>query len=321
LSERIMIVDQLNMFFRAYIVDPSISSNGQPIGGLKGSLKILQKLCREVKPDKVFICWDGPGGSAKRKLIKKDYKDGRKPIRLNREIKNLSDGEELENKIWQQTRLVDYFNYLPICQFMFPGVEADDVIAYVTKLKKYKDCEKVIVSSDKDFFQLLDDKTVLFRPVQKEVMNKLGLIEKFDIHPNNFAIARAIAGDKSDNLGGVPGLGLKTVSKRFPFLREERSYNIKDILGYCKESAPESSVKAYDRVLEYNDVLNRNYKMMQLYSPMIDVDSKKVVRQTVEGASLDFNKTQIKKMMIEDGMGEYNWFELFSTMNRISSTK
>jgi hypothetical protein len=321
LSERIMIVDQLNMFFRAYIVDPSISSNGQPIGGLKGSLKILQKLCREIKPDKVFICWDGPGGSAKRKLLKKDYKDGRKPIRLNREIKNLSDSEELENKIWQQTRLVDYFNQMPICQFMFPGVEADDVIAYVKKLKKYENCEKVIVSSDKDFFQLLDDKTVLFRPVQKEVMNKPALIEKFEIHPNNFAIARAIAGDKSDNLGGVPGLGLKTVSKRFPFLCEERSYNIEDILDYCKESSPDSKIKAYDRILEYDNVLNRNYKMMQLYSPMIDVESKKTIRHVAEEASLDFNKTQIKKMMIEDGMGEYNWFELFSTMNRISSTK
>ena len=54
--------------------------------------------------------------------------------------------------------------------------------------------------------------------------------------------------------------------------------------------------------------------MMQLYSPMMDIDSKKIVRQTVKGASMDFNKTQIKKMMIEDGMGDYSWFDLFSTM-------
>ena len=71
--ERIMIVDMLNMYYRAYIVDPSLSSNGQPIGGIKGSLKILQKLCREVKPTKVYICWDGREGSSKRRKTIKEY--------------------------------------------------------------------------------------------------------------------------------------------------------------------------------------------------------------------------------------------------------
>ena len=58
--KRVMIVDALNMYFRAYIVDPSLSTNGQPIGGVKGFLKILQKLSRELRPDLVVIAWDGP---------------------------------------------------------------------------------------------------------------------------------------------------------------------------------------------------------------------------------------------------------------------
>ena len=70
MSKRILVIDQLNMFFRAYIVDPSLSENGQPIGGLKGTLKIMQKLLRETKPDKIIICWDGAGGSKKRRSIK-----------------------------------------------------------------------------------------------------------------------------------------------------------------------------------------------------------------------------------------------------------
>jgi len=65
---RVLIIDALNMYFRAYIVDPSLSSNGQPIGGVKGFLKILQKLVRETKPDQIVIAWDGAGGSQKRKL-------------------------------------------------------------------------------------------------------------------------------------------------------------------------------------------------------------------------------------------------------------
>ena len=64
--KRVLIVDALNAYLRAYIVDPSLSSNGQPIGGVKGFLKILQKLVRETKPDQVVVAWDGPGGSRKR---------------------------------------------------------------------------------------------------------------------------------------------------------------------------------------------------------------------------------------------------------------
>ena len=71
--KRLLVIDALNMYFRAYIVDPSLSTNGQPIGGLKGFLKILQKLVPETKPDGIVICWDGPGGSQRRKSMVKTY--------------------------------------------------------------------------------------------------------------------------------------------------------------------------------------------------------------------------------------------------------
>ena len=227
--KRVLIIDALNMYFRAYIVDPSLSTNGQPIGGVKGFLKILQKLVRETKPDHIVIAWDGAGGSQKRKSVNKGYKEGRKPIRLNRDIRNLSENEEMENKIWQQTRLIEYLNELPISQTMLPAVEADDVIAYVSKLGHFADWQKVIVSSDKDFFQLCDDNTVVFRPIQKQIMNTKRLVDEFSIHPNNMALARAIAGDKSDNLPGVAGVGLGTIKKRFEFFADEEFCTINNL--------------------------------------------------------------------------------------------
>ena len=102
--KRLLIIDALNMYFRAYIVDPSLSTNGQPIGGVKGFLKILQKLVRDTKPDEIAICWDGEGGSQKRKTKNKGYKEGRKPIRLNRDIRNLSENEEIANKILKEIK-------------------------------------------------------------------------------------------------------------------------------------------------------------------------------------------------------------------------
>ena len=83
-SKRVMIIDALNAYLRAYIVDPSLSMSGNPIGGIKGFFKILQKLVREIKPDEILIIWDGPNGSSKRKAIDKNYKAGRKPLRLTK---------------------------------------------------------------------------------------------------------------------------------------------------------------------------------------------------------------------------------------------
>lgn len=317
-SKRVLIVDQLNLFFRNYIVNPSLSINGAPIGGLKGCFQSLQKVIRESKPDMVIVCWDGAGGSAKRKSIKKDYKAGRKPIRLNRGVRNMTRNEELENKIWQQTRLVDYYNQTPIVQFMFDGVEADDIIAYVCRSKELANYEKIVMSSDKDFFQLLDGKTVLYRPIQKEVLSKNSILDKFDIHPNNFAIARALAGDKSDNLEGVGGVGLKTAAKRFPFLKEEKAMTIDGMLEYCRDQLAETSVKAYTSVLENTEILERNYRMMQLYAPMLTIDAKKTIKETLKNPDYSFNKTEIIKMMIKDGFGEVNFIELFQHFNKIS---
>ena len=151
-QKRVLIIDALNLYLRAYIMDPSLTMQGEPCGGIKGSLKILQKLVRESKPNEIVIVWDGPDGSRKRKALNKNYKAGRKPIRLNRAVKNLTEDEEMRNKVWQQIRLMEYLNEMPIIQTIIPEVEADDVISYLTRLSHYKGWQKVIISNDKDFY-------------------------------------------------------------------------------------------------------------------------------------------------------------------------
>jgi len=312
--KRVLIVDALNMYFRAYIVDPSLSSNGQPVGGFKGFLKILNKLVREISPDQIVICWDGPGGSRKRKSVNKGYKEGRSPIRLNRDIRNLTEAEELNNKIWQQTRLYEYLNEMPIVQFMFEDIEADDLISYVVNSPHFSDDQKVIVSSDKDFFQLLDDHTILYRPVQKEVLNKNSVVEKFNIHPNNFALARAMTGDKSDNLAGVGGVGLATISKRIPFLTEEKSYTIEEVLEHCRNV--DSKLKCFSSILEGEETIRQNYKLMQLYSPSVSVQVKQQMHNVLEENVPQFNKTKIRTMFIQDGIGELILTDLFTNFKK-----
>jgi DNA polymerase-1 len=314
--KRVLILDALNAYLRAYIVDPSLSVHGQPIGGLRGFLKILQKLVREMQPDQVVVIWDGPNGSKKRKLMDKNYKAGRKPIRLNRAYHNLTDDEELKNKIWQQGRIIEYLNQMPIIQSMIEEVEADDIIAYVSQMSYYKGWQKIIVSNDKDFMQLCDGETVLWRPTQNEMLNKNRIVEQLGIHPTNMAMARAIIGDTSDNLPGIKGAGFATVKKRLDFLAEERYYNIDEVVEYC-ENVP-SNLSFFKKIVEDKALIEKNYKMMQLYSPQLSVQAKDRVKYAVENFECEFNKTQIIGMMKDDGIGALNWDDLKVHLNKIS---
>jgi len=315
-NKRVMIVDALNMYFRAYIVNPSLSINGQPIGGLKGFLGILNKLVREMKPDQIIICWDGAGGSQKRKAVNKNYKEGRSPIRLNRDIRNLSEAEEIANKIWQQTRLFGYLNEMPVMQFLFDHVEADDVIAHLVNTPQLKGSQKVIVSSDKDFFQLLDDETILYRPIQKQFLNKNRIVEEFGIHPTNFALSRAIEGDKSDNLEGIKGVGLGTLAKRFPHLRDQESYTIDSLVEYSCEQR-DTGLKCYSLISEQKNLIEENYKLMQLYSPSLSIQAKNIMSQTFEEFKPLLNKTQIIKMFVEDGITDTQIDSLYSNFKKL----
>ena len=313
--KRVMIIDCMNIYLRSYIVDPSLSQNGVPIGGFKGFLKTLQKLCREVKPDKVIVAWDCGGGSRKRKRIDKNYKAGRTPVRLNREVRNLTLREEQDNKVWQQIRLSEYLNELPVIQYCIEDVEADDIISYLVQNKRLRDWQKIIISSDKDFYQLCDDKTIIYRPTQKEILNKYSVVEQFGIHPNNFALARAIAGDPSDNLRGVKGAGLKTISKRFSFMSEEQDYLIEDIVSHCE--SVEKPLLVHKRILENIDVIKKNYRLMQLYSPSLSPTVKSKVNYILENTEMEFNLTEMRKMMMIDGFGEWDNLDLAIAMRRI----
>ena len=316
--KRVLIIDALNAYLRAYIVDPSLSTNGQPIGGLKGFIKILQKLVRETKPDNIIIAWDGPDGSRKRKTMDKNYKAGRKPIRLNRAIRNLTEDEELANKMWQQKRIIEYMNEMPIIQVLIPQIEADDVISYVTQMEHYKGWQKIIVSNDRDFMQLCDDETVLWRPTVNEMLNANRIVETIGVHPRNMALARAMAGDASDNLPGIKGAGLKTIQKRLPFLSEDRDCTIPEVLDFCVKSAKGSRVKFYDTVIENKKLVEHNYKMMQLYAPQMSIQAKQFTQEAVENFECDFNRTELIGMMREDGFGELNWEDLKSQLNKIN---
>jgi len=317
--KKLLIVDAQNQFMRSYIVNPTLSPNGDPLGGVVGFLQTLNKLCRQVRPDAFVVVWDGDGGSSKRRSKNKNYKAGRKPPKLNRWAQNMNPSEIHTNRVWQQVRCIEYVNETPVIQFRQPGVEADDVISYVSSMPRFKEWNKVIVSSDKDFIQLLDNKTLLVRPTQGEILNYKRVLEQHSIHPRNFAVARSIVGDKSDNIDGISGVGLKTVAKAFPFLAEDKDVYLSDIKEHAE--TVDSKLTIYSKVVaEYKKVCD-NYSIMQLSTPLISVQCAQQINDTFEEYEPLFNKTEINKMLSVDGLMSINIDCLTTSFNSMVSNK
>ena len=313
--QRVVVIDALNMFIRNYIVNPMISTNGNPIGGAVGFVNSVKKLMRESKPDQVIICWDGAGGSQKRRQTVKEYKKGRKPLRKNYEVEGMSEQSEKENMVWQQRILMEMLNEMPIIQLMLDRVEADDIISMIVNSPKYNGWQKVIVSSDKDFLQLLDDETVLYRPIQKKAWTKNTVIEEYGISPENFVIARAIAGDKSDNLAGIKGAGLPTIAKRLPFLIDNEMHTLSEVYDHCANA--EGKLKFRERIVEDWDVVETNYKVMNLTPPSISVQGRRKVNYALDNFEFELNATELKRASVEHGFGSYDWSELMAMLRGI----
>lgn len=309
-KDTVLIVDGMNAFYRGLVMDPSLTENGDPIGGTKGTMKIVQRFIKDMRPDDVWVVWDGLGGAKRKRNINENYKQGRKLHRdsLNRDV-DLTEEEHKENKYWQFIRTIKYFNDTPVKQFMYEGAEADDVISYLVQETQDEQIN-IVITNDKDFYQILMYEDVaIYRPTQGEYVLENDVVEEYDIHPKNFTIARAIAGDTSDNLEGVYRVGLKTVAKRFSFLKEDKIYDLDDVFEVCKEK--EGDLKLYGKILDDKEKVRNNYKIMQLYSPLMSHDTKKDVNKILE-EDVTVNRISFIQRAGKDGIDNMSWDALFS---------
>jgi 5'-3' exonuclease len=187
-------------------------------------------------------------------------------MRLNRAASvEMNPEEESASMKRQMVGLGELLSSLPVSIMIYDGIEADDVIAYITTQLKKEDEKVVIMSSDKDFIQLVNKDVSVYSPSKKKIYNIPEVVEEFGIHPHNFINFRMIDGDKSDNLDGLPGLGLKTIIKNFPILAEETVQTTESLLEFIKEQPKKT--KAYDLFENNLEILKRNRKLMQLSEP------------------------------------------------------
>jgi hypothetical protein len=109
---------------------------------------------------------------------------------------------------------------------------------------------------------------------------------------------------------------MKTIANKLPFMKEERSVTIDELIDYCENI--DSKLKVFKTIAESKTLIEHNYQMMQLYSPLISVQGKQIIDHALENFECDFNKTELLKLMMNDGFGELNWEELKTFLNKIS---
>ena len=315
-SRPVFIIDGMNAYLRAYSAFPQMSSHGHQMGGCIGFLKTLQRLCREYQPSRVYVTWEG-GGSQRRRKLYPDYKSSRRPEKLNRFYEDdIPDTEE--NKQHQLITLLNMLKNVPVCQVYVSDCEGDDIIAFMCS-GPLRGKDKVVVSADKDMYQLLDDRTKIYSLYRKRFITQEDLFEEFRIKSHNFAVAKSLCGDVSDNVPGVKGLGFKTVAKKFPMLGSDDTLLVQEILDFATSHRSESAI--YKRVSESADDVKRNWQLVHIDGSMLSADQTKRVEHVIDTFVPSVNRMQLTRQLIKEGINDFDVESFFYDLSCIEGLR
>jgi DNA polymerase-1 len=244
--------------------------------------------------------FDGKDGSARRRSIYPDYKAKRKvTIRLNRS----ETVDKEDNQLVQLMRLTEYLDVMPLTTLVADKAEADDVIAYISNdYLQQKDSQVFIMSSDKDFMQLVDHRTHVWSPTKKKMFYAEDVLETYGVLPANFALFRSLIGDDSDCIPGVNGVGDKTVWDKFPKLATD-NMTIDDFFVYANELATNNpKMKIYQKVVEAEKEVRLYFEIIQLEVSNINMSNKMKIIGMMEQPHNKLAKIKFHSMLIEDRM-------------------
>lgn len=296
-----LVIDAANLLIRSYMACGDMSSHGYQMGGAMGFLRKVRWLVEDLSPRIVYVAWES-GGSPRRRALYSEYKRGRRPGRLNRFYED-DIPESDENRVHQTKALLEFLRHSPVCQLYVKDCEADDVVAWLCK-SKLKDRPKIIVSSDKDMFQLLDPTTSQYSLHEKKVVTMHDVHDRYYIMPWNFALAKALVGDPSDNIPGIKGMGFKTAVKKIPLLASHNGVLLQEVIDYCHANANESEILA--RVVAKEKQLRTNWRLVNLGSASLSPSQVRVIERQVDTFVPRADKMGLLRSLVREGIREFD---------------
>ena len=283
MKDRIFVIDGSSYLYRAYHAMPPLStSKGQPTGAVKGVTNMLMNLKKDSEGSPIIVVFDAKGKTF-RNDIYSEYKANRPPM-----------PDELRLQLEPVKSICKAIGF-PLIEI--EGVEADDVIATITKMAKDAKYKCVVSSLDKDLMQLVEDPdTTLMNTMKHEIFNEDKVFEKFGVKPSQIRDMLALVGDSSDNIPGVPKVGQKTAAK---WLNEygnlkgviSNADSIKGVVGDNLRNSLNDLDRNIELVTLKEDVdLNLKFEDLLIFNP--DEEELEKIFNELEFAAINNNKDE-----------------------------
>lgn len=197
-NKKVVLIDGSGYIYRAYYALPPMTrSDGQPVNAVYGFCSMMMKLLKEMPADYMAVVFDAARKTFRMDIFP-DYKGTRK--------------ETPADLIPQFPLLRQAVSAFNLAQVEMEGFEADDLLATYSRLAGEAGAEVTIVSADKDLMQLVGSGVTIFDPMKQKNIETEQVIEKFGVTPDKVVDVQALAGDTSDNVPGVRGIGVKTAA-------------------------------------------------------------------------------------------------------------
>jgi DNA polymerase-1 len=271
-TERILILDGTNLVHRSFhgMRGSGLSHKGEPVWALHGLATTIARFIVDVRPTRIVTAFDLPGGAPQRRNVVPEYKG-------NRSVPEIELLKQLNASL-------DMCSKAGLGATTAQGWEADDVIASAARVARDKGWNGVVVSSDRDCYQLLSESCIVAKPDGKR-WDIARLWEEIGVSPDGYRNLAALRGEPSDNLVGVPGFGEKTAVKLISVYPNPDSMlldpeGVRSVIGEAATGKLFANFEIYRRNLEVG-ALRRDL-------PMDDVISDRPHPDRVQEALLSF---------------------------------
>jgi len=313
-NDHVLIVDSMNTFIRGFSMIKALNPKGHHIGGLIGFMKSLGFLVRTIDPTRVICVFDGKGSSINKRNMDPNYKANRDNVKVTNWGMYDSKEEERESMARQMNRLFDYLECLPVNIVSIEKIEADDIISFISKGLASKGKKATIVSSDKDFLQIVNSNIEVYAPIKKKTFTNENIKEEIKVDPINYLIVKALVGDNSDNLRGIRGLGIKTLIKEYPELQNSTPVVLDSI--YDKALEKIDTKKIFARIIHDWDLVVNNYKIMNLHELQFEESEKNHIIEVLNGPVPNLNSGTFLYYLDKDQIegitkNTEGWLEIF----------
>jgi len=277
--KKILLLDLPNIFYRAFFAVPQHFSDrdGKPTNAIFGTISILFSFLESEKPDQIFVARD-----CREKTFRHQENENYKQNR-----------EKTPDKLLEQLpRIFDFFeNFLKIPILKQPGFEADDILGTIAeKFRGKNETEILVASADHDLFQLIGDNIFCLVPARpnNKKFGKQQVEEKIGVSPKLIPDFKSLAGDNSDNLSGVPGIGPQFARKIL-----HNFDNLENALGKLERNPhPEIPEKIRQKLINNQELATQTKKLATILRdvPIANFSEKKITEILLSDV-LDFLQT------------------------------